>query len=79
MLAANCPLCESVVAGLDKPFVQAGEVDASGSERTGGVCDVETKRPTPALRADPPLRERDNERARQNYSASKFIATPLMQ
>ena len=29
VLAANCPLCESVVAGLDKPFVQAGEVDAS--------------------------------------------------
>lgn len=29
VLAANCPMCESVVAGLDKPFVQAGEVDAS--------------------------------------------------
>lgn len=29
LLAANCPLCESVVAGLDKPFVQPGEVDAS--------------------------------------------------
>ena len=29
VLAANCPLCESVVSGLDKPFVQAGEVDAS--------------------------------------------------
>ena len=29
LLAANCPLCEGVVAGLDKPFVQAGEVDAS--------------------------------------------------
>ncbi|OSC99516.1 hypothetical protein PYCCODRAFT_1479848 [Trametes coccinea BRFM310] len=29
VLAANCPMCESVVAGLDKPFVQPGEVDAS--------------------------------------------------
>lgn len=29
VLAASCPLCESVVAGLDKPFVQPGEVDAS--------------------------------------------------
>ncbi|KAI0652186.1 Pep3/Vps18/deep orange family-domain-containing protein [Trametes meyenii] len=29
VLAANCPMCESVVAGLDKPFVQTGEVDAS--------------------------------------------------
>ncbi|KAJ7071163.1 Pep3/Vps18/deep orange family-domain-containing protein [Mycena amicta] len=30
MLASNCPLCESVVAGLDKPFVKEGElVDAS--------------------------------------------------
>lgn len=29
VLAANCPMCESVVAGLDKPFVQHGEVDAS--------------------------------------------------
>ncbi|OBZ78740.1 Vacuolar protein sorting-associated protein 18 [Grifola frondosa] len=29
VLAASCPLCESVVAGLDKPFVQGGEVDAS--------------------------------------------------
>lgn len=29
VLAANCPMCESVVAGLDKPFVQLGEVDAS--------------------------------------------------
>ncbi|RDX50413.1 hypothetical protein OH76DRAFT_1402447 [Lentinus brumalis] len=29
VLAATCPLCESVVAGLDKPFVQHGEVDAS--------------------------------------------------
>ncbi|KAI0375319.1 hypothetical protein BV20DRAFT_1032567 [Pilatotrama ljubarskyi] len=29
VLAANCPMCESVIAGLDKPFVQPGEVDAS--------------------------------------------------
>ncbi|KAI0639720.1 Pep3/Vps18/deep orange family-domain-containing protein [Trametes polyzona] len=29
VLAANCPMCESVVAGLDKPFVQPGEVDAT--------------------------------------------------
>lgn len=29
VLAASCPLCESVVAGLDKPFVKEGEVDAS--------------------------------------------------
>ncbi|EJF66976.1 hypothetical protein DICSQDRAFT_95920 [Dichomitus squalens LYAD-421 SS1] len=29
LLAANCPLCESVVVGLDRPFVQVGEVDAS--------------------------------------------------
>ena len=29
VLAAQCPMCESVVAGLDKPFVQPGEVDAS--------------------------------------------------
>ncbi|EMD42009.1 hypothetical protein CERSUDRAFT_110549 [Gelatoporia subvermispora B] len=29
LLAASCPLCESVVAGLDKPFVQPGEVDSS--------------------------------------------------
>lgn len=29
VLAANCPLCESVVAGLDKPFVQPGEEDSS--------------------------------------------------
>ncbi|KAI0830628.1 Pep3/Vps18/deep orange family-domain-containing protein [Trametes gibbosa] len=29
VLAANCPMCESVVAALDKPFVQQGEVDAS--------------------------------------------------
>lgn len=31
VLAASCPLCEGVVAGLDKPFVQPGEVDASWS------------------------------------------------
>ena len=29
VLASNCPLCESVVAGLDKPFVESGEVDTS--------------------------------------------------
>ncbi|KZW02563.1 hypothetical protein EXIGLDRAFT_665057 [Exidia glandulosa HHB12029] len=29
LLAAACPLCESVVAGLDKPFVLPEEVDAS--------------------------------------------------
>lgn len=29
LLASACPLCESVVAGLDKPFLQPGEVDAS--------------------------------------------------
>jgi vacuolar protein sorting-associated protein 18 len=29
MLASNCPLCESVVVGLDKPFVKDGEVDTS--------------------------------------------------
>ena len=29
MLAGSCPLCESVVAGLDKPFVKEGEVDTS--------------------------------------------------
>ncbi|KAH9947912.1 Pep3/Vps18/deep orange family-domain-containing protein [Amylocystis lapponica] len=29
VLAASCPLCESVVAGLDRPFVQDSEVDAS--------------------------------------------------
>ncbi|KAG5652301.1 hypothetical protein H0H81_005523 [Sphagnurus paluster] len=27
VLAGNCPLCESVVAGLDKPFVREGESD----------------------------------------------------
>jgi len=29
LLASSCPLCESVVAGLDKPFVAVGEVDDS--------------------------------------------------
>lgn len=29
VLAGSCPLCDSVVAGLDKPFVKEGEVDAS--------------------------------------------------
>ena len=29
VLTANCPLCESVVAGVDKPFVKDGEVDTS--------------------------------------------------
>ncbi|KAI0756694.1 Pep3/Vps18/deep orange family-domain-containing protein [Daedaleopsis nitida] len=29
LLAASCPMCESVVAGIDKPFVQPGEVDGS--------------------------------------------------
>ncbi|KAG8941809.1 hypothetical protein FRC03_003936 [Tulasnella sp. 419] len=29
LLAASCPLCEGVVAGLDKPFIGAGEVDRS--------------------------------------------------
>jgi hypothetical protein len=29
VLASNCPLCESVLAGLDKPFVKEGEVDTS--------------------------------------------------
>ncbi|KAJ3516463.1 hypothetical protein NLJ89_g1114 [Agrocybe chaxingu] len=29
VLSSNCPLCESVVAGLDKPFVMDGEVDTS--------------------------------------------------
>lgn len=27
VLASSCPLCESVIAGLDKPFVSDGEVD----------------------------------------------------
>jgi hypothetical protein len=29
LLSSNCPLCENVVAGLDKPFVAEGEIDAS--------------------------------------------------
>ena len=29
VLASNCPLCESVVVGLDKPFIGSGEVDTS--------------------------------------------------
>ncbi|KAI0094977.1 Pep3/Vps18/deep orange family-domain-containing protein [Irpex rosettiformis] len=29
LLAGSCPLCENVVAGLDKPFVKEGEVDSS--------------------------------------------------
>jgi vacuolar protein sorting-associated protein 18 len=29
VLASNCPLCESVVAGIDRPFVREGEVDTS--------------------------------------------------
>jgi hypothetical protein len=29
LLAASCPLCESVVAGLDKPFIEEGEADTS--------------------------------------------------
>jgi vacuolar protein sorting-associated protein 18 len=29
VLASNCPLCENVVAGLDKPFVKEGELDTS--------------------------------------------------
>jgi len=29
VLASSCPLCESVVAGLDKPFVKEGELDPS--------------------------------------------------
>lgn len=28
-LASNCPLCESVVVGLDKPFIENGEEDTS--------------------------------------------------
>ncbi|KAG8753387.1 hypothetical protein FRC14_006087 [Serendipita sp. 396] len=28
LLAGSCPLCESVVAGLDKPFIEPGEVDS---------------------------------------------------
>ncbi|KAF8634466.1 hypothetical protein AX15_000907 [Amanita polypyramis BW_CC] len=29
ILAGSCPLCESVVVGLDKPFIKQGEVDNS--------------------------------------------------
>ncbi|KAF5385477.1 hypothetical protein D9757_005392 [Collybiopsis confluens] len=29
VLASSCPLCESVVVGLDKPFVAEGEVDTT--------------------------------------------------
>ncbi|KIJ68589.1 hypothetical protein HYDPIDRAFT_165357 [Hydnomerulius pinastri MD-312] len=29
ILASSCPLCESVVAGLDKPFVNPGELDTT--------------------------------------------------
>lgn len=29
VLASSCPLCESVIAGLDKPFVKAGELDTT--------------------------------------------------
>ncbi len=29
LLTSNCPLCESVVSGLDKPFVVEGEADTS--------------------------------------------------
>jgi len=29
MLASSCPLCESVISGLDKPFVKEGEADTS--------------------------------------------------
>jgi hypothetical protein len=29
LLTSNCPLCESVIAGLDKPFVKDGEVDTT--------------------------------------------------
>ena len=29
LLAGSCPLCESVVAGVDKPFVKDGEEDTS--------------------------------------------------
>jgi len=29
ILAGSCPLCESIVTGLDKPFVKDGEVDPS--------------------------------------------------
>ncbi len=29
MLACNCPLCEGVIVGLDRPFVKEGEVDTT--------------------------------------------------
>lgn len=29
LLASSCPLCDSVIAGLDKPFIAEGEVDDS--------------------------------------------------
>jgi hypothetical protein len=29
VLTSSCPLCESVVAGLDKPFVKEGEADTT--------------------------------------------------
>ncbi|KAJ4484856.1 Pep3/Vps18/deep orange family-domain-containing protein [Lentinula edodes] len=29
LLASNCPLCESVVVGLDKPFIAEGELDTT--------------------------------------------------
>jgi hypothetical protein len=29
LLSSNCPLCENVVAALDKPFVADGEIDPS--------------------------------------------------
>ena len=29
ILASSCPLCESVIAGLDRPFVKDGEVDTT--------------------------------------------------
>lgn len=29
ILASNCPLCESVIVGLDRPFVNEGEVDVT--------------------------------------------------
>jgi hypothetical protein len=29
VLASSCPLCESVVTGLDKPFIKEGELDTT--------------------------------------------------
>ena len=29
LLAHTCPLCESVVTGLDRPFVKEGDVDST--------------------------------------------------